>query len=91
MTKNQLDQAAEDLVALVNTTLEDMIPRAKPSPYAKRWWTKELLQLRHQLTVLRNQVTTLRRRNQDTTYTRQLIHQAWKTYFNKIEQQKAIH
>ena len=41
-TTYQLDQAAEDLVGLVNTTLEEMVPRAKPSPYAKRWWTKEL-------------------------------------------------
>jgi hypothetical protein len=53
-TKSQLDQAAEDLVALVNTTLDEMVPRAKPSPYAKRWWTRELSQLRYQLTVLRN-------------------------------------
>jgi hypothetical protein len=41
-TKSQLDQAVEDLVALVNTTLDEMVPRAKPSPYAKRWWTREL-------------------------------------------------
>jgi hypothetical protein len=46
-TKSQLDQAAEDLVALVNTTLDEMVPRAKPSPYAKRWWTRELSQLRY--------------------------------------------
>jgi hypothetical protein len=46
-TKDQLDQAAEDLVALVNAILEEMVPRAKPSPYVKRWWTKELSQLRH--------------------------------------------
>jgi acyl-ACP thioesterase len=28
-TKSQLDQVAEDLVALMNTTLEEMVPRAK--------------------------------------------------------------
>jgi ribonuclease HI len=90
-TTHQLDQAAEDLVALVNTTLEEMVPRAKPSPYAKRWWTKELSKLRHQLTVLRNRVTTLRRRGKDTTHARLLVHQARKTYFDKMDYQKATH
>jgi hypothetical protein len=90
-TKHQLDQAAEELVALVNNTLKEMVPRAKPSPYAKRWWTKELSQLRHELTVLRNQVTTLRRRGQDTTHARLLVHQARKTYFDKMDHQKATH
>jgi hypothetical protein len=75
----------------VNNTLEEMVPRAKPSPYAKRWWTKELSQLRHELTVLRNQVTTLRRRGQDTTHARLLVHQARKTYFDKMDHQKATH
>jgi regulator of sirC expression with transglutaminase-like and TPR domain len=90
-TKHQLDQAAEELVALMNTTLKEMVPRAKPSPYAKRWWTKELSQLRQQLTVLRNQVTTLRRRGQDITHARLLVHQARKLYFNKMDWQKATH
>jgi hypothetical protein len=75
----------------MNTTLKEMVPRAKPSPYAKRWWTKELLQLRQQLTVLRNQVTTLRRRGQDITHARLLIHQARKLYFDKMDWQKVTH
>jgi len=58
--KDDLDQAAEVLESVVNTTLEEMVPRAKLSPYTKRWWTKELTQLRHKLTTLRNRVTKLR-------------------------------
>ena len=78
-------------MGLVNTTLEEMVPRAKPSPYAKRWWTKELSQLRHQLTVLRNRITTRRRRGQDTSHARLLVFQARKTYFDKMDLQKATH
>jgi hypothetical protein len=40
---------------------------------------------------LRNQVTTLRRRGQDTTHARLLVHQARKTYFDKMDHQKATH
>jgi len=35
-TKDQLDQAAEALETVVNTTLEELVSRAKPSPYTKR-------------------------------------------------------
>jgi hypothetical protein len=90
-TTDQLDLEAEALIALVSTTIEEMVLRAKPSPYTKRWWTKELIYLRHQLTVLRNKVTTLRRRNQDTTHIRTLVHQARRTYFDEIDRQKAVH
>jgi hypothetical protein len=79
------------LVALVSTTLEEIVQRVKLSPYTKRWWTRELTHLRHQLIALRNRVTILRRRNQDTTHIRMLVHQARRTYFDKIDRQKAVH
>ena len=75
----------------MNTILEEMVPRARPSPYTKRWWTKELTQLRHKLTTLRNKVTTLRRWNQDTSHAQMLFHQARKAYFDKMDHQKALH
>jgi hypothetical protein len=84
-TTDQLDIEAKALVALVSTTLEEIVQRAKLSPYTKRWWTRELTYLRYQLTALRNRVTTLRRRNQDTTHTRMLVHQARRTYFDEID------
>ena len=90
-TKDQLDQAAEALESVVSTTLEELVPRAKPSPYAKRWWTKELTQLRHRFTTLRNRITKLRRQDKDTAHTQLLAHQARKTYFDEISHQKALH
>jgi len=35
-TEDQLDQAAEALESVVNTTLEELVPRTKPLLYAKR-------------------------------------------------------
>ena len=35
-TSDLLDQAAEALVSTVNSVLEDMVLRARPSPYTKR-------------------------------------------------------
>lgn len=90
-TKDHLDRAAEELVATVNAILEETVPRAKPSPYTKRWWTKELSHLRRRLTTMRNHVTTLRRRNQDSTHAKMLVHQARRAYFDEMDRQKAAH
>ena len=55
---SQLNEDAEHLVKTVTDTLHQLAPRAKPSPYAKRWWTKDLTLLRQSLTAARNAVTT---------------------------------
>ena len=49
---------------LMNTVLEavyTLTPNAKPSPYAKRWWTTDPTQLRRVYTHWRNQTKTQRR------------------------------
>jgi hypothetical protein len=60
------DRAAGILVNGINRVLEEHVSRAKESPYAKRWWSKELSILRTDFTVKRNRITTLRRRGEDT-------------------------
>jgi hypothetical protein len=37
------------------------VPKARPSPYAKRWWTPELTTLRKTMTTARSQASRLRR------------------------------
>ncbi|OBS15371.1 hypothetical protein FPOA_13812 [Fusarium poae] len=40
-------QAQTDrLMSVVLDAINDLVPRAKPSPYAKRWWTTDLTRLR---------------------------------------------
>jgi hypothetical protein len=71
--------------------LEEHVLRAKESPYAKRWWTKELSTLRKNYTIKRNWVTTLRRRGEDTMQARIVAHLVRRTYLDEIDKQKKQH
>jgi hypothetical protein len=75
----------------IHETLEALVPRARQSPYNKRWWTKELTELRTEYTTRRNRITTLRRRGEDTERARNLANAARRTFHNAIEQQKQNH
>jgi len=41
-SKEELRDALKRLEAAITRTIEKVVPRKKPSPYVKRWWTKEL-------------------------------------------------
>jgi hypothetical protein len=51
--EDELDVAVNRLAASVNGVLEEHVARARPSPYAKRWWTYELKTLRISLGAAR--------------------------------------
>lgn len=38
----ELYYAIEALTAALQETIEEVVPKAKPSPYSKRWWSREL-------------------------------------------------
>lgn len=60
--------AEEDrLMSVVLEAVHALIPRAKPSPYAKRWWASELTQLRRICTYWRNRVRAERRAGRPAT------------------------
>jgi hypothetical protein len=86
-----LDRVAGILVNGINGVLEEHVSRAKESPYAKRWWSKELSILRTDFTVKRNRITTLRRRDEDTTRAREIASAARRTYLDEIDRQKKQH
>jgi len=68
-----------------------LVPRARPSPYAKRWWTKDLTTLRQSLTTARNAVTAARRRGDDVVILLNRLQRARSVYFQMIEKQKKAH
>lgn len=41
-TRGELDQAVKTLIDITTAAISKHIPRAKPSPYSKRWFTPEL-------------------------------------------------
>jgi len=48
-TKEELDKVLDNLEMAILNTVKEVVPRKKPSPYAKRWWTKELSQSRQEM------------------------------------------
>jgi hypothetical protein len=85
------ERAAAVFVNGINAILEKHVPRAKESPFAKRWWTKELTLLRQDFTSKRNRVTTLRRRGECTILLREASYAARRSYLNEIDRQKKQH
>jgi hypothetical protein len=75
----------------INAILEEHVPRAKESQYAKKWWSKDLTLLRQDYTSKRNKVTTLRRRGESTTRIKEEAHKARRTYLDEIDKQKKQH
>jgi hypothetical protein len=87
----QLDNKVGLLNRVTARTLEELVPRARESPYNKRWWTKELTELRAEYTTRRNRVTTLRRRGEGTARVGKLADSAKRTFHNAIDLQKSNH
>lgn len=68
-----------------------MTPKAKPSAYAKRWWTTDLTQLRRIHTYWRSRARTERRAGRRVLELEETAKAAAKQYHNAIRQQKKSH
>jgi len=90
-TTAEFEREATEFTELTSRVLERHVPRAKPSPYAKRWWTRELTQLRHTLTALRNRVVAQHRSGRDVEQAAAQVRAARRLYFDAIDQQKRKH
>jgi hypothetical protein len=90
-SKDELEVAVESLEATVNGVLEEHVARARPSPYAKRWWTDELRTLRSSLSAARDRLTTIRRRGEDVADAAASVKLVRRLYMDKIEQCKREH
>lgn len=57
---SELDATAGRLTGRVSAAIRQLVPVARPSPYGKRWWTRELTALRDTYTWYRNRCTRAR-------------------------------
>ncbi|KAI2886808.1 hypothetical protein CBS63078_10859 [Aspergillus niger] len=57
----ELEHQLQHLTGEVSQALHQVAPQAKPSPYCKRWWTRELTALRDEYNHARNQCERARR------------------------------
>ena len=86
-TQAQTDQ----LMTIVSQAIYALTPKAKPSPYAKRWWTNDLTNLRRTYTYQRNQARAYRRMGTISHSLEQRAHDAAKEYHDTIRRQKIAH
>jgi hypothetical protein len=71
--------------------LEEEFPKAKASPYAESWWTKELAVPRDRSTEKRNRITRARRRLEDVVEAIRAAGIARRIYHDEIDGQKKQH
>ncbi|OXN26561.1 hypothetical protein CDV57_08406 [Aspergillus fumigatus] len=86
-----VQQKTDRLMSAVGEAVHALTPKAKPSPYAMRWWTADLTQLRHIYTYWRNHSRLERRAGRNAPYLEKIAGSAAKQYHDAIRQQKKKH
>ncbi|KJZ68284.1 hypothetical protein HIM_12324 [Hirsutella minnesotensis 3608] len=81
----------DQLMRVVLGAIHELTPRARPSPYAKRWWTKDLTQFRRTHTFWRNQARTHRRAGQPRPDLERRAKEAAKEFHDAIRYQRKAH
>jgi ribonuclease HI len=77
-SREELLNALDKLEAAIMRTIDQAVPKKKPSPYAKRWWTKELEMARKKVRKLGRQARHYER------YPAHSIHNEWKNARNEL-------
>jgi hypothetical protein len=88
---NTMQQKMDRLMSAVLDAIKALTPRAKPSPYAKRWQINDLAQLRNVYTYRRNRARAARRAGQNTADLEDTAKAAAKQYHDAIRQRKNTH
>ena len=59
-TQGELDKICAELTCAIQKTTEEVVPRAKIGPHAKRWWSKELTEMRQDMLKMWRKACKLR-------------------------------
>lgn len=86
-----VQEQTDRLMSAVCEAVEALTPTAKPSRYAKRWWTADLTQLRQIHTHWRNRARAERRAGNRRPELEERAHTAARQYHEAIRQQKKTH
>ena len=86
-----IDVYANQLLQAVQISIDTHVFLAKSSPYAKRWWCKELTLLRKEYTSLRNRFYRAKKHNLCRKIVAAMDTQAWvakQAYFKMLRKRK---
>ena len=59
-TQSELNKICAELTSAIQDTIEEVVPKARIGPHAKRWWTKELSEMRQEMLRTRRKACKLR-------------------------------
>ncbi|KAM3537420.1 hypothetical protein ARSEF1564_009660 [Beauveria bassiana] len=90
-TGGTVQEKMDALVIVVGEAVHALTPKARPSPYSKRWWTSDLTQLRQVYTYWRNRARTVRRGGCTDPDLQNTAKAAAMQYHDAIRQQKKAH
>ena len=90
-TEGNTQEQVDRLMAVVQEMVVTLTPKAKPSTYAKKWWTRDLTQLRRIYTHWRNRARTCRRAGWERPELQLRAREASKEYHDAIRKQKKAH
>jgi len=79
------------LMQVVLEAVNTLTPKAKPSPYAKRWWTQDLTKLRQVYTYWKNRARAQRRGGEALLVLEKQARAAAKEYHDAIRKQQRTH
>ena len=76
----------ESITLAISETIEDVVPISKPTPFMKRWWSKDIAQLRQ---VMRSRARLAYRHRSNRTHEAHELHrQARNNYAEAIARAK---
>ncbi|KAJ6438998.1 hypothetical protein O9K51_08401 [Purpureocillium lavendulum] len=81
----------DQLMRVVLEAIDHLTPRAEPTPYAKRWWTRDLTQLRQSYAFWRNQARSQRRTTHACPNLERRAKEAAKECHDAIRRQRKAH
>lgn len=88
---SDIDKHAKWLEDAVRQITDALVPTARKSPYAKRWWTADLSSLRKRYRWTRNKARASRRPGSISASLEEVAKQAKRTCFYAVRQQKKSH
>ncbi|KAF9729205.1 hypothetical protein PMIN01_12895 [Paraphaeosphaeria minitans] len=86
-----VDSYCQFVTECIAPAIEKYVPVARPSPYAKRWWTEDLTELRKHYTYWRNKASASRRANTPDPGLQQMAVTCRKRYHDAIRNQRKTH
>jgi hypothetical protein len=88
---DEIQEQSDRLGRMVQLVLDQCVPTSKPSPHARRWWTLNLTQLRHEYTQARNRYRSARRGGGSDPGLQALVKEAKKRFHDTVKRQKRCH